>query len=45
MIAVSAISAISAALMLMGYGLIGVFSVLIVFYLVIKGLMKVFPEK
>jgi tetrahydromethanopterin S-methyltransferase subunit E len=33
------------ALMLMGYGLIGVFTVLIVFYIVIKLLMKVFPEK
>lgn len=38
-------SAIGAAFMLMGYGLIGVFSVLIIFYLVIKLLMQVFPEK
>jgi len=33
------------ALMLMGYGLIGVFTVLIVFYIIIKVLMKLFPEK
>lgn len=33
------------AFMLMGYGLLGVFSVLIIFYLVIKLITKVFPEK
>ena len=36
---------IGASFVLMGYGLLGVFSVLIVFYLMIKLLMKLFPEK
>lgn len=36
---------IGLAFMLMGYGLAGVFSVLIVFYLVIKLLTTLFPEK
>ncbi|MGI6578264.1 MAG: OadG-related small transporter subunit [Eubacteriales bacterium] len=36
---------IGAAFTLMGYGLMGVFSVLIVFYLVIKLLGRIFPEE
>ncbi|NLM60561.1 MAG: OadG family protein [Clostridiales bacterium] len=36
---------IGAAFALMGYGLIGVFSVLIVIYLVVKLLGKIFPEE
>ncbi|MDO4799163.1 MAG: OadG-related small transporter subunit [Bacillota bacterium] len=31
--------------MLMGYGLIGVFSVLIIFYLTIRCLVRFFPER
>lgn len=33
------------ALKLMGYGLLGVFTVLVLFYIMIKVLMKVFAEK
>lgn len=36
---------ITLAFMLMGYGLIGVFSVLIIFYLIVKLLTRLFPEK
>lgn len=35
---------VGAAFVLMGYGLVGVFSVLIVIYLIIKLLTKIFPE-
>lgn len=35
---------ISAAFVLMGYGVVGVFSVLILIYLIIKLLTKIFPE-
>jgi len=38
-------SHIDLAFILMGYGLIGVFSVLVVFYLIVKLLTKLFPEK
>ncbi len=30
---------------LMGFGIIGVFTVLILFYFIIKALMKFFPDK
>ncbi len=36
---------IELAVMLMGYGLAGVFTVLVLFYIVIKILSVVFPEK
>lgn len=38
-------SDISLGLQLMGYGLIGVFTVLILFYFTIQLLMKLFPHK
>lgn len=39
------INTIVLALKLMGYGLLGVFTVLILFYFMIKLLMKLFPSK
>lgn len=36
---------IGAAFALMGYGLVGVFSVLVIIYLIIKLLGRIFPEE
>lgn len=36
---------IGAAFALMGYGLVGVFSVLLIIYLIIKLLGRIFPEE
>lgn len=45
MIGVIAMSEISMGLQLMGYGLTGVFLVLILFYAMILLMMKIFPHR